>query len=87
MKRAKLSLSERKLITTKTGYLGLAPSAANVGDEVVILYGCNFPVILRRDNEGFHKVIGECYVDWIMDGEMIDAKDRGEYQEVEITLS
>jgi hypothetical protein len=87
MKLARLSLSERKLITTKTGYLGLAPCAANVGDEVVILYGCNFPVILRRDNEGFHKVIGECYVDGVMDGEIIDAKDRGEYQEVEITLS
>jgi Heterokaryon incompatibility protein (HET) len=89
MRRATLSLTDRILITTKTGYLGLAPKETRVEthDVVAILYGCNFPVVLRPQEDGSYKVIGECYVHGIMDGEIIDAKGRGEYQEVKITLS
>jgi hypothetical protein len=80
-----LALVGRRLITTTGGYLGLAPEEVRESDFVGILYGCNFPVVLRP-NGGCYFVIGECYVDGVMDGELTEAKDRGEYQEMEITL-
>jgi hypothetical protein len=79
------SLIERKLATTETGYLALVPGSASVGDVVAILYGCNFPVVLRPKGDMF-LYIGECYVDGVMNGEVWDAKEKGEYKEVEITI-
>jgi hypothetical protein len=42
-----LTLLYRRLITTKDGYLGLAPEKVEVNDLVAILFGCSFPVVLR----------------------------------------
>jgi hypothetical protein len=80
-----LALPGRKLMTTIKGYLGLAPEEVLKGDVIAVLYGCNFPVVLRPYGERFY-VVGECYVDGVMDGELIEARDREEYQEREITL-
>jgi hypothetical protein len=84
---AVLALIGRRMITTTGGYLGLAPEEVQENDVVAILYGCNFPVVLRPHGDSY-LLIGECYVDGIMDGEIMEAKERGElrYEEVEITL-
>jgi hypothetical protein len=87
MKRARLSLAGRKLITTKTAWSGLAPSATDIGGVVPVIFGCNFPVILRPAAEGTYQVTGECYVHGIMDGEVVDAAERKEYEVVRIALS
>ncbi|KIV99548.1 uncharacterized protein PV09_08848 [Verruconis gallopava] len=65
----------RKLIRTglktKGGtdrrYLGLAPEGAERGDLICILYGCSVPVVIREMDDG-HELIGECYIDGMMDG-------------------
>jgi hypothetical protein len=80
-----LALTERRLVTTSKGHLGLAPAEVLEGDVIAVLYGCNFPVVLRLCEDKFC-VIGECYVDGVMDGELMDAKERGEYRERDITL-
>jgi hypothetical protein len=80
-----LALTERRLVTTSKGYLGLAPAEVLEGDVIAVLYGCNFPVVLRPCEDKFY-FIGECYVDGVMDGELMEAKERGEYQERDITL-
>jgi len=80
-----LALTGRRLAITATGYLGMVPEEALKGDVIAVLYGCNFPVVLRRCGER-HLVIGECYVDGVMDGELMEAQSRGEYEEREITL-
>ena len=80
-----LALTGRRLVTTSTGYLGLAPAELLEGDIIAVLYGCNFPVVLRPCEDKFY-FIGECYVDGVMDGELMEAKERGEYQERDITL-
>lgn len=85
MKLSTLSLIGRRLITTETGFLGLAPEAAERGDFVAIVYGCNFPVVLRPNGDSYW-FIGECYIDGIMDGELIEAKEREAYEEKEFTL-
>jgi hypothetical protein len=80
-----LALTGRRLITTSGGYLGMAPEEALKDDVIAILYGCNFPVVLRSDGDRYY-VIGECYVNGVMDGELMQSKDCGEYWEREITL-
>ena len=58
----------RSFFTAVDGYIGLAPTATNPGDEVCILLGCQSPLVLRPCGDGSHKVVGECYIDGFMDG-------------------
>src|SRR6202022_3873750 len=44
----------RKLVITKKGFMGLAPSWAKAGDELAILFGCSMPVVLSRCHNHFH---------------------------------
>jgi hypothetical protein len=80
-----VGIKGRKLVTTHTGWLGLAPDESEMGDTVAVLYGCNYPVVLRPCSGGF-KYVGECYVDGLMDGEAGEAASRGEYEEEDITI-
>jgi hypothetical protein len=48
------------------------------GDMVCIVGGAQVPLILREENKGILKFIGECYVHGIMDGEAV--KDPKELQ-------
>jgi hypothetical protein len=54
-------------------FTGLSPMAAQVGDEICILYGCSVPVVLRLEGDHW-LLVGECYVDGIMDGEAVDGE-------------
>ena len=58
----------RSFFTTVDGYIGLAPIAAKPGDEICILLGCRSPLVLRPCEDGYHNVVGECYIDGFMDG-------------------
>ncbi|TGO23657.1 hypothetical protein BPAE_0125g00100 [Botrytis paeoniae] len=55
--------------------VGLVPQNANYGDLVCILYGCSVPVVLRKslnlDGKVHWQLIGEAYMDKIMDGEAV----------------
>ncbi|KAE9378715.1 HET-domain-containing protein [Stipitochalara longipes BDJ] len=80
-----LALTGRRLATTAAGYLGMVPEEAMKDDVIAVLYGCNFPVVLRPCGDRY-LFIGEGYVDGVMDGELMEAQARGEYQERDITL-
>jgi hypothetical protein len=57
---------------------GLGPQDTQSGDIVCILFGCSVPVVLREfEEEGNHyfKLIGECYIHGLMDGEAFDHLD------------
>ena len=58
----------RSFFTTDGGYIGLAPIDTKPGDQVCILLGCQLPLVLRPCGDGYHKVVGECYIDGFMDG-------------------
>jgi hypothetical protein len=85
MRLATVGFDGRKLITTKNGFLGLAPDETQHGDTIAVLYGCNYPIVLRRSGNGF-RYVGECYVDGLMDGEAVAAQTWGEYQEETIVI-
>ena len=61
----------RKLVVTDAGYLGLVPEETIPGDELCVLLGCDKPMLLRATDDGSHEVVGETYVQGLMDSEAL----------------
>jgi hypothetical protein len=58
-----------RLMTTGNGRLGTAPEKARKGDFVVVLMGCNVPILLRRSGtveEDLYVCVGECFINDFM---------------------
>ncbi|KAJ2995802.1 hypothetical protein NUW58_g1169 [Xylaria curta] len=59
------------LFFTSEGYSGISRSQVQPGDEVYIIPGCEVPMALRPTADGPHRVVGDCFVHGIMDGEAV----------------
>lgn len=91
----------RSFITTREGYIGFASMAAQPGDVVLVILGCDSPMLLRptsvsnakRISQGLVTVVyelkwlvvGNCYMPGLMNGEAIYGQ-MGE-EDVRFTLS
>ena len=73
---------KRSFITTKEGYIGIAPSATKPGDQVCILLGYSKPMILRPTSCSQYQVVGESYIHGLMSGEAILGRLPDNYQPV-----
>ena len=51
----------RRLITTKKGYLGMGPITARAGDQVCLILGTKKPFLLRKVNSKY-RLIGVSYI-------------------------
>jgi hypothetical protein len=60
------------------GYLGLAPAAAQKGDQVCIILGSEAPLVLRPAGQDEWLVVGPCHVTGIGDGKvfLVQLPDR-----------
>ena len=76
--------TSRKLFRTKAGYLGAARTVLP-GDLACILFGCNFPVLLRP-KENYYIYVGPCYVVGLMDGEAMAYLKAGRLQQQEFEI-
>jgi hypothetical protein len=56
--------------------LGFYPQETNKGDLLVVLWGCNVPVILRQQDEHY-VFIGEAFVPEYMDGKAVEQEKEG----------
>ena len=65
--------------------MGLGPESARKEDVVVILYGGEWPFVLRRESD-FYRYIGPCYVKAIMDGEVVKRREECKEQPVVFEL-
>ncbi|KAI6847764.1 hypothetical protein KC332_g3981 [Hortaea werneckii] len=63
----------RVMFVTSTGFLGLAPHGAREGDLVFVVRGIDVPLVLRTngDDDGSYELIGESYVQGVMEGEAL----------------
>jgi hypothetical protein len=61
--------SNRRLFTSRRGYLGLGPAVILVGDIIAVILGLDTPLVLRRAGSDSYRIVGEAYVHGIMDGE------------------
>ncbi|KAH7146846.1 heterokaryon incompatibility protein-domain-containing protein [Dactylonectria estremocensis] len=64
--------------TTSRGYLGLTTERARAGDVVVLLPGCEVPLVLRPKGDGTFNYVTTCYVQGIMLGEAWNEDDAEE---------
>lgn len=81
----------RRLIKTKSGFLGLAPKATKKQDIVAILYGLSVPVVLRpisnaEEGDNVFRMIGGCFIYGMMDGEALDLKEERGVQDQTFVL-
>ncbi|KAH8765275.1 heterokaryon incompatibility protein-domain-containing protein [Hyaloscypha sp. PMI_1271] len=65
----------RKPFVTKKGHLGLGLDHIEPGDAVAVVIGCQVPFVLRKSMGERYKIIGEAYVDGIMDGEAVVGRE------------
>ncbi|KAL8650250.1 MAG: hypothetical protein Q9226_005219 [Calogaya cf. arnoldii] len=63
------NLLGRSCVITDEGCVGLAPNTAHQGDSIVVLLGCQSPIVLRPRGDEDHLVVGEVYVHDLMTGE------------------
>ena len=63
--------TNRRLVVTDSGYIGLVHRSCVVGDFIFILMGGDMPCVLRKVETGTYAFQGEAYVHGIMDGEFL----------------
>ncbi len=54
-------LFRRMIRTERERYLGLVSGDVRHGDEVLLLEGSKVPLIIRRNSEGYGRLVGEAY--------------------------
>jgi hypothetical protein len=91
LSRVQNVICDRKLLVSMDHkWFGLVPDGTEIGDIICILCGCSVPVILREgsgDDTGCWRLVGECYVHGIMDGEITEAhltSGIGEFESFEL---
>ncbi|KAF2852158.1 HET-domain-containing protein [Plenodomus tracheiphilus IPT5] len=68
----------RRLMVTKNGRLGISPGlAAEVGDVCCVLPGASVPFVLKPSGQGVYKLVGDCYLHGVMDGQIIEELQGG----------
>jgi hypothetical protein len=72
-------MRNRRLFMTTKGYLGSAPISTKLGDKVCVLLGGATPFVVRPEGDCY-KLVGECYVQGLMDGEVMHALKQGRYE-------
>ncbi|KAH7015477.1 heterokaryon incompatibility protein-domain-containing protein [Ilyonectria destructans] len=83
----------RRLMFTQKGYLGWVPDntrgsleeQVQTGDMICVVFGCSTPLVIRPMGENF-LVLGEAYVEGMMDGEAVALLERGELVEQELVF-
>lgn len=68
---------------TKEGFMGLGPMGTEREDRVVLLLGCDVPVVLRWEGR-LWRLLGQCYVVGAMHGELLPGLRRRVQDDFEI---
>ncbi|KAK1985677.1 heterokaryon incompatibility protein-domain-containing protein [Colletotrichum cereale] len=59
------------MFSTRGQYFGRCNHSVQPGDVLALLFGCTFPMVLRRTQDGF-RLVGAAYVSGLMHGELMD---------------
>jgi hypothetical protein len=81
----------KRFFISEKGYMGMAPTMAEPGDRIAVLFGGTVPYILRKTEADVAgntwTFVGDSYVHGIMDGgEVIEKLEKGEVESEIITL-
>jgi hypothetical protein len=70
----------RRMMVTSRGFVGAAHRQSQTGDSIVLLKGATLPMVLRKC-EGGWRIVGEAYVQGIMNGEFWNKQKEGDFEE------
>ncbi|KAJ4349358.1 uncharacterized protein N0V89_007972 [Didymosphaeria variabile] len=73
----------RRFFISSAERYGWAVDGTKAGDIVAVLYGCPYPFLLRESSDGSYKILGDCYIHGLMDGEALE----GAFEEKEFMIS
>jgi hypothetical protein len=76
----------RKHFVTPSGYQGLGPAQTEPNDIVFVIFGGCCPYVLREVQPSLYRLVGECYVHGLMDGEAIAEWKSGRLSRQTIAL-
>jgi len=86
-KEASMKMQGIRFFITKYDHFGLGPSLLQDGDFCCVVLGCKMPLVIRpTSTSGHFKVLGPCYIDDVINGELIDAYVKSATGLGEITL-
>jgi prepilin-type processing-associated H-X9-DG protein len=81
------SMEDLCFFLTEEGYIGIGPPLMESGDRVCIVFGCPYPVILRKvENDSGYRLVGDAYIYGMMQGEMISKFHAGDFAEEQFVL-
>ena len=69
----------RRLCFTRNGLLGTVPDIARLDDKIAILSACDAPIVLRPRGDSY-EVIGSCFVEGLMKGEVATGIEQGRFK-------
>jgi hypothetical protein len=75
----------RRLFWTESGYIGMGPASMERGDRIYVIPGSSVPVLLKPKNNNFI-LKGLCFVQGIMDGEVMTDMYEGKRQAETISI-
>ncbi|KAF2428937.1 hypothetical protein EJ08DRAFT_662110 [Tothia fuscella] len=67
---------QRRVVVCEKGKFAMAPDCAEKGDKICIIYGSRVPLVLRTRSDGNYTMVGECFYDGAMYGDMADPVDE-----------
>jgi hypothetical protein len=77
----------RRQFVMENGAVGIGPAAMQTRDVVCVLFGGCVPYILRAtDTDGLYRIVGESYVQGMMQGEVIKEWKAGKFAKQRFTL-
>lgn len=63
-----------RFCVTDNGRFGQIPQTAQPGDCICVLVGGEVPFVVRPTVRGTYTMVGECYIDGVMDGQVVEEK-------------
>lgn len=83
------SSQRRRFMATANGYIGWAPDniygtksqQTKTGDLIAVLCGCSTPIVVRPHGHQY-QVIGEAFVQGLMDGEVMELVNSGKLERI-----
>lgn len=70
-----IAVHSMPLCLTKKGLVASVPQTARSGDQIALVTGCQTPFVLRSGVHSAYSLVGACYVDGLMEGELFPADD------------
>lgn len=67
----------RSFFWTEKSYIGIGPALLKESDIICVMLGCSIPFVLREVDDHYI-LVGHCFVLGFMDGEAMEAVEKGE---------